>query len=116
MIEAAKPSSGLYQAIRRFLTHPSLLLAVLVYVAGNTVNAAGSADQNTWVATWGASPFAFVTFGNTTPPGPFSNQTVRQKVRISVGGEQLRVRFSNEIGDTPLTIGSASIAIADKES
>ena len=69
-----------------------------------------------WVATWGASPFAFLSFNNAPPPPPFNNQTVREVVRISVGGRFVRVRFSNEIGKTPLKIGAASIAVVDKES
>ncbi len=69
-----------------------------------------------WVATWGVSPFAFLAFGNAAPPAPFVNQTLRQKLRVSVGGEQVRIRFSNELGTAPLVIGGASVAIADKES
>ena len=73
-------------------------------------------ENKAWVATWGASPTAFQSFGNLAPPAPFKDQTVRQIVRISVGGEQLRVRFSNETGKSPLHIGAASIAVVDKES
>jgi len=73
-------------------------------------------QKGVWVATWGASPFAFLSFNNAPPPAPFENQTIREVVRISVGGNQVRVRFSNEIGKTPLTIGAATIAVADKES
>ena len=69
-----------------------------------------------WVATWGASPFAFLSFNNAPPPAPYKDQTVREIVRISVGGRLVRVRFSNEIGKTPLKIGAASIAVVDKGS
>ena len=69
-----------------------------------------------WIATWGVSPFAFVAFGPAPAPSPFANQTVRQKLRISVGGEQVRVRFSNELGTTPLVIGAATLALAGSES
>jgi lysophospholipase L1-like esterase len=75
-----------------------------------------NSPNNVWVATWGASPFAFMSFDNSPGPGPFNDQTVRQVARISVGGDQVRVMFSNEIGDTPLTIGAASVALVDKES
>lgn len=74
------------------------------------------ARSGDWVATWGASPFAFLSFNNAAPPAPFKDQTIREIVRISVGGRQLRVRFSNEIGKTPLKIGAASIAVVDEES
>jgi len=35
-----------------------------------------------------------------------SNQTVRQAVRVSVGGARLRLRFSNESGAAPLALGA----------
>ena len=69
-----------------------------------------------WVGTWGASPFGFLAFGPAPAPANFANQTLRQKLRISVGGEQLRVRFSNELGTTPLVIGAATLALAGNES
>ena len=89
---------------------------VLFYATSQVSTAAGNATQDTWVATWGASPFAFLSFNNAPPPGPFADQTIRQIVRISVGGARLQVRFSNEVGTTPLRIGAATIALADKES
>lgn len=73
-------------------------------------------SETAWVATWGASPFAYVSLDGTPPPPAYADQTVRQLVRISAGGDQVRVRLSNEIGDEPLLIGAASLAIADKES
>jgi lysophospholipase L1-like esterase len=56
-----------------------------------------------------------VAFGPAPAPAPFVNQTVRQKLRISVGGEQVRVRFSNELGTAPLVIGAATIARAGND-
>lgn len=62
-----------------------------------------AAAQDSWIGSWGASP-AF-------PVGPeLSNATIRQLVRISAGGSQVRVRFTNETGTAPLVIGAATIA------
>lgn len=94
----------------------SIIAAAILFSAGNVHAGDASKAHGKWVETWGASPFAFRTFGNAPPPAPFNNQTIREVVRISVGGQQLRVRFSNEIGSTPLTIGSASVALAGEES
>ncbi len=69
-----------------------------------------------WIATWGASPFGFLAFGPAAAPTPFVDQTLRQKLRISVGGDQVRVRFSNELGTTPLVIGAATVALATGDS
>jgi hypothetical protein len=55
------------------------------------------------IASWGASD-AF-------PVGQEINyQTLRQVVRLSAGGKQVRVRFANETGHHPLVIGAAHIA------
>ncbi|MEV0900240.1 GDSL-type esterase/lipase family protein [Actinoplanes sp. NPDC049802] len=40
----------------------------------------------------------------------FQDQTVRQIVHTSIGGDSARVRFSNEFGSGPLVIGSAYLA------
>ena len=61
-----------------------------------------------------AQPPAGTTFG----PAPFThftNQTLRQIVRASVGGSRVRVVLSNGFGTGPFTIGAAHIALRDKE-
>ena len=45
----------------------------------------------------------------------FTNQTLRQIVRTSVGGSRVRVVLSNTFGTAPLTIGAAHIALRDKD-
>ncbi|MBN1240940.1 MAG: SGNH/GDSL hydrolase family protein [Gammaproteobacteria bacterium] len=82
---------------------PALLFLTL------TASAAIAAD---WVGTWGASPLPPSEAAGPMPGTPaFSNQTVRQVVRISAGGEQLRLRLTNEYGDRPVEIGAARIAL-----
>lgn len=68
-----------------------------------------------WVGTWSTSPMPPEPGFGITNPG-FSNQTLRQIVRVSIGGRKLRVRFSNTFGVTPLTIGAASLALPDSGS
>ncbi|BCJ48433.1 SGNH hydrolase [Actinoplanes ianthinogenes] len=65
----------------------------------------GTNGPDRWVRTWGAAPQA---------PGaavaalePFADATLRQVVRVSGGGRAVRVRFTNEYGTAPLTIGAA---------
>jgi lysophospholipase L1-like esterase len=45
-----------------------------------------------------------------------NNQTARMIVRTSIGGNRIRVRFSNAFGATPLEMGAAHIAIRSKDS
>jgi lysophospholipase L1-like esterase len=61
-------------------------------------------DRTGWVATWAESP--------DSTSLTFSGQTIREVVRISIGGRRLRVRLSNEMGTAPLTLGAAHIALA----
>ena len=51
------------------------------------------------------------------PTGPeVTNQTIRQMVRLSMGGNALRIRISNELGTAPLVIGAAHVAKPGQES
>lgn len=103
------------RCFRTFRSFPFLALLILALTLPTAPSEAAGKDGG-WVATWGASPFAFLSFNNAQAPGPYANQTIRQVVRISVGGTRIQVRFSNEIGDVPLIIGSGSIAVRGQES
>ena len=70
-----------------------------------------SAQNTTFIATFGSAQ-ARVLDTNGDPTGSVSNITRRQIVKISAGGSQVEVTFSNEFGRGPLTIGSATIAPA----
>jgi lysophospholipase L1-like esterase len=50
------------------------------------------------------------------PPATVTNQTIRQIVHTSVGGNRVRVVLSNAFGTAPIEIGAADIALRDKES
>jgi lysophospholipase L1-like esterase len=77
--------------------------------AATTADNAHTADDG-WVRTWGASPHAPLEAFETLPS--FADTTLRQVVRISGGGHQVRIRFTNEYGTAPLTIGAAQVALA----
>src|SRR5215813_15120370 len=69
-----------------------------------------TASTNAWIATWATSPQS----GTPDPREPLlniDNQTVRERVRASIGGSRIRLRFSNEFGSSPLLIGAATVAI-----
>jgi lysophospholipase L1-like esterase len=55
--------------------------------------------------------------GPAAPPAPlnFKNQTLRQIVHTSLGGDRLRVVVSNAFGTLPLEIGAAHVALRDKD-
>jgi lysophospholipase L1-like esterase len=65
--------------------------------------------QNAWIATWAASPQP----AYPAPKEPLlkiEDQTVRERVRVSIGGAQIRIRLSNEYGSAPFLIGAATVA------
>jgi len=67
------------------------------------------AARNAWIATWAASPQSAAP----NPKQPLLNiedQTVRERVRVSIGGAQICIRLSNEFGSAPLLVGSATVA------
>ena len=74
------------------------------------VSLLAEAQRNAWIATWATSPQSVAP----NPRQPLLNiegQTVRERIRVSVGGAQIRLRLSNEYGATPLPIGSATVAV-----
>ena len=61
------------------------------------------------IGTWAASP---QTQNATQVPRDFAaGTTIRQIVRVSLGGVEIRVRFSNELSGVPLQIGAASVGL-----
>jgi len=63
------------------------------------------------VGTWSGAPQ--LTETNNLPPSPLTNATLRQLVHISVGGSQVRVKFSNEFGNGSVTINAAHVAVCN---
>jgi len=69
-----------------------------------------------WVGTWATAMHApSEGFGEEFPSQffEFDKRTVRQIVRTSIGGDQVRVRLANTFGDVPLVIGAARLALRD---
>ena len=67
------------------------------------------AVRASWVATWAASPMA-ASDSERAEQG-FDDQTIREIIYVSAGGEALRVHLSNLFGTQPLTIGGASVGV-----
>lgn len=58
-----------------------------------------------WVGTWAAAPV------RAHPSLSFQGDTLREVAHVSIGGSQVRVRFTNRFGDVPLVIDDAAIAL-----
>jgi lysophospholipase L1-like esterase len=78
---------------------------------GGTVSATPAGGD--WIGTWAASAQPVWTPDFPLPlsmPRTLWLQTIRQVVRVSVGGSKVRVVLSNEYGDSPLRITAAHVA------
>ena len=82
--------------------------AALAFVFG-APSRAQSAPHPQWVGTWAAAPLLVEGGFNLRP---LSGVTLREIVHVSVGGPQLRVRFTNAYGADPLTIADAHVALS----
>ena len=111
----------------------SIVLSTALAMAILAVRPAGAQSGGgnlRWVGIWATAPVgrlqnpatpAAPAQGQLAPavPAPFlhfSNQTLRQIVHTSLGGERVRVVLSNAYGTAPLTVGGAHAALRDKES
>jgi lysophospholipase L1-like esterase len=83
-----------------------LLKALCLCCAASKVAAAGEH----WVGTWGCGPQ--LTEPSNLPPAPLANSTLRQFVHVTLGGKQLRARFSNAYGTNSVTMNSVHVALA----
>jgi lysophospholipase L1-like esterase len=90
------------------LTALAILLFTLIFVA------CGESELNpdkVWVGTWSTAPQLVEPHNNPPVPG-LSHNTLRQVVRVSLGGDSLRLRFSNEFSKSPVTLTAVRIAIS----
>jgi lysophospholipase L1-like esterase len=91
---------------------PVFVAAVLAAISVALSLAKAQVPPNSWISSWTASPQA----PRGVVPTSFSNRTVRQIAHLSIGGNKVRVRLSNEFGTRSVLIGSASIALAGENS
>jgi hypothetical protein len=78
-------------------------------LAGGVSGRAQSAQGPLWVGTWATSPM--LAAGGFTVH-PFAAVTLREIAHVSNGGQQVRVRFTNEFGLDGLTISDAHVALS----
>ncbi|MEH0628208.1 SGNH/GDSL hydrolase family protein [Streptomyces stelliscabiei] len=69
-----------------------------------------------WVNTWSAMPQ--LTEPGNMPPAPFTGEravlvdtTLRQTVRVTTGGDRVRLRFSNAFGGSALPLTAVTVAL-----
>lgn len=123
----ARRGRGQLRALVSFPAVAVLLLACALVVSSMTTalpqdgTAGADAERRgpaglSWLHTWTAMPQ--LTEEHNMPPPPFTgtdsvlvDTTVRQTVRVTVGGERLRLRFSNAFGETELPLTAVTVAL-----
>jgi lysophospholipase L1-like esterase len=85
----------------------TLALSIAVIIASSTTS--GHTQQTVWTGSWATAPVA--------APAPISDAnpdgtTYRDIVHLSLGGNAIRLRISNEFGTAPLTITSVHVALS----
>lgn len=95
----------------------SLLLFVLLFVISSCTDSENNADDQNraWIGTWSTSQ-QLVEPRNMPPEPGLEGNTLRQIVHVSLGGDSLRVAFSNDYGNAPLTLNEVHLAVSDDSS
>ena len=84
----------------------AVIIAVLTLLSG-------SASARKWVTTWATAQQVVEPHNN--PPIPLAGETLRQIVQVSIGGNQVRLRFSNRFSKEDLQLVHVEIAKALSE-
>ncbi|MES2700769.1 MAG: SGNH/GDSL hydrolase family protein [Pseudomonadota bacterium] len=85
------------------------LAAASVSIATFSTAASAQDEGGLWVASWTASPHAPLGTEGPFAAVSYDNVTISQVLRLSEGGDRLRVRFTNRYGPGPLAIGRARV-------
>lgn len=87
-----------------------IFFLVLCCTSGqSSIMAQGKSKTENWVGTWACAQM--LVEPNNMPPAPgLSENTLRQIIRVSIGGKRMRLRLSNIFSDQPTVLKSVSVA------
>jgi hypothetical protein len=87
---------------------PNAVQALHIFgMATRDTTVLGAAAGKTWTGAWSAPTEGLFNYGTS-----FSGVTFREALRPSIGGDTVRIKLDNALGNTPLTIAHASFALA----
>lgn len=107
--------NGLFRSLHRLCRTPLVVVMVLSifdffsFCYSQSTGISAAADK--WVGTWSTAP-QLVEPGNMPPTPGLTDNSLRQVVRVSIGGDTLRARFSNGFSTSPVTMKSVQIAVS----
>jgi lysophospholipase L1-like esterase len=106
--------SAVFHAKRFKVLHRmcSVILLSCIVLSSWSLFGRSVADSTTkWVGTWSTAP-QLIEPGNMPPAPGLTNNSLRQVVEVSIGGDTLRVKFSNEFSTSAVTMKSVQIAVS----
>ena len=108
-----KPNPLTRRSLFKSLVAVAVLSAGLLGCGGNNDNDNANALESKFYASWsGSMSDATQVLPGAAPavPQSFNNQTVRHVLRLSLGGNTLRVKVSNLFGKSPITFTAVRVA------
>jgi lysophospholipase L1-like esterase len=106
-------SSRKFPQIMAFPVKTSLLIVAWLGLGCGSDDGDTAPPASESYASWAASPQDYaepIPFPPAPVPEVFADRSVRQVLRLSAGGDRLRVRLSNLFGSEPLDVESAGVA------
>ena len=91
----------------------SRIFRILIIAAALALLSCSSASARKWVTTWATAQQVVEPHNN--PPIPLSGETLRQIVQVSIGGNKVKMRFSNRFSQEDLELVHVEIAVAQSE-
>lgn len=86
-----------------------LCAALCLCACGRVPEPAERVEASSWIAAWSSPPSPFLPGGHAAYLEAYDDVTVRQLLRLNAGGNEVRVRFTNDLGAEALRIGAASV-------
>ena len=86
-----------------------ILFASLILISGCISLKNKDLFEDSWVGTWGSAQQLVEPHNNPPEPG-LSNNTLRQIVRVSIGGDALRLHLSNEFSKSSIKLNMVTVA------
>ncbi|WP_291854984.1 SGNH/GDSL hydrolase family protein [Marinilabilia sp.] len=99
-----------HTTIRKTFSIYSLTSLLFIAILAGGCTTEDSAEK--WVGSWVTAP-QLVEPHNMPPEPGLTNNTIRQIVRVSIGGDELRMKFSNKFSTRPVTMKSVQIAVSE---
>jgi len=104
--------STFFKGFQSFLHSFSTVAATVIFLfIFELTGFANNPSTKIWVGTWSTAP-QLVEPSNMPPAPGLNNNTLRQVVCVSIGGDSLRLRFSNEFSTSAVTMKAVRIAVS----